>query len=164
MGDARPGPPRHPLRPYWRLDSAREVAAEAFARGLEMARDSLLGPPELGALTSCSGRHERSWGHLAIAVGCLDDRSTAAPSVAPRPPPRREEDIDLDLGPAPECCAAGAWRVCHPSPPGSISGRGWGTGELGAGGTDEDDAGDGGAYSGLSPFATGFGHEPDSHV
>ena len=38
-----------------------------------------------------------------------------------------------------------------------------GSGEPGAGGTDEDDAGDGGAHTGLGPLATGFGHEPDSH-
>ena len=86
MGDARPGPPRHPLRPYWRLDPAHEASAEAFARSMARARDSLLGLPELGALTACSCRHERSWGHLAIAVGCLDDRSTAAPSP-PAPAP-----------------------------------------------------------------------------
>ena len=164
MRDARPGPPRHPLRPYWRLDPAREASAEDFARSMARARDSLLGLPELGALTACSCRHERSWGHLAIAVGCLDDRSTAAPPVAPRPPPRRAEDSDRGLGPALECGTAGAWRPYHPSPPGSSSGRGGGTGELGAGSTDEDDAGEGGTDTGLNPFATGFGHEPDSHA
>ena len=94
----------------------------------------------------------------------LDGRFAAVPPVALLPPPLSAEEIETDLGLALWCGAAGAGRLHYPLPPGSITGRDGGTGELGSGGTDEDDADEGGAYTGLSPFEAGSGHDSGSHA